>query len=85
MSHTRSPECLCEGEFIWACGPECECYHHAMDTPCPECGSWDHDADIERWYQAFAEVTGTEAVTPEGKTAIFHRFMAEYARLRGGA
>ena len=21
-------ECLCEGEFIWACGPECRCYHH---------------------------------------------------------
>lgn len=22
------PECTCEGEFTWACGPECDCYHH---------------------------------------------------------
>jgi hypothetical protein len=25
------PECLCEGEFTWACGPECECWHHTAE------------------------------------------------------
>lgn len=32
--------CVCEGEFIWACGPECPCFHHRLadgtvvdDTP----------------------------------------------------
>jgi hypothetical protein len=26
------PECVCEGEFIWACGPECDCFHHAAEV-----------------------------------------------------
>jgi hypothetical protein len=25
----RQGRCICEGEFIWACGPECDCFHHA--------------------------------------------------------
>jgi hypothetical protein len=25
----KQGRCICEGEFIWACGPECECFHHA--------------------------------------------------------
>lgn len=29
VSPSTNHECLCEGEFIWACGPECECFHHA--------------------------------------------------------
>jgi hypothetical protein len=33
-----SPDCTCEGEFIWACGPECTCFHHREERVCPGCG-----------------------------------------------
>lgn len=33
LPQTPSRECVCEGEFIWACGPECDCYHHTDGGP----------------------------------------------------
>jgi hypothetical protein len=40
------------------------------------------DEEIERWYRAFAIVSGTEASTFEGRARIYWRFVAEYAALR---
>ena len=39
-----------------------------------------HDAlDVERWYRAFATVSGLEAATPEGRRDIYDMFAAALA------